>query len=245
MPLLFGVKRLDKLDDWIEVVGKKNWVPRHSAYELAHKWHGCRGLPASLSGVLRNSGVASLAGVKAEVCYVEKPVLLDTGRAPSMTDIMVYARNAKKEPVILGVEGKALEPFGARLFSWARGDKELKRPQGAPRRSRVRRLEFLAKHLGISSDPDSAIRYQLLHRTVSVVLESELYGTPAGLVAVQSFCEEGENWDDFCAFLSTLNLKKVNKNVLTGPACLGVGRNLPVYFLWLAEPCSGKRPNCN
>jgi hypothetical protein len=74
---------------------------------------------------------------------------------------------------------------------------------------------------------------------VSVILEAELQGAEVGVVIVQSFCENGDNWDDFCAFLDELKVREHRKGDLLGPAHLGLEKELPVYFLWLTEECAG------
>ena len=119
--------------------------------------------------------------------------------------------------------------------------KTLRTPQ-FPGRSRRKRLEFLAKHLGVVVSCESRLRYQLLHRTVSVLLETALYGATASVVLVHAFgalCEE--NWSDFQDFMAVLGFPAVNVGSVIGPALLGESRNIPTHFLWWQDPSSIQR----
>jgi hypothetical protein len=232
MTTFYGYKRLAKPDDWKDIVGRDNWVPSHSAYELAHSWQSAGGVPAGIANALAALG-APLAGLRLDSALVEKPVFLDTQRAPSMTDLMGYARNAASEPVILAVEGKAQETFGLPVRSWLRGD-ALEFAAGVePRKTRTRRFEFLCERLGLGVDHECQLRYQLLHRTVSAVLEGELHGAAAVVVVVHAFGPQSAgNWTDYQLFLEALGAKPPTPGVVAGPLGLGRGRKTVTYFLW-------------
>jgi len=65
--------------------------------------------------------------------------------------------------------------------------------------------EFLSNHLSKEIPPDSTLRYQLLHRTVSAVLEAQLHGAVAAVVLVHAFGREAaDNLSDFSEFLTEL-----------------------------------------
>jgi len=176
MTTFYGYKRLLTVDDWRGLAGVDKWVPTRSAHELAHSRHTTRGLPEPIADAFDASGHEPLRGLSFDLCLVEKPVFLDTKFGPSMTDLMGYACNAKGDAVVL-----------------------------EPRPTRARRLEFLSKHLSRTISSDSPIRYQLLHRTVSAVLEAQLHGAAAAVVLVQSFGPDtAANFSDFSEFLNEL-----------------------------------------
>jgi hypothetical protein len=150
-----------------------------------------------------------------------------------MTDLMAYGRNARGDAVVLAVEGKADEPFASRVWAWVRGDEKNPTMSADPRRTRLRRLEFLSNHLSKEIPPDSTLRYQLLHRTVSAVLEAQLHGAVAAVVLVHAFGREAaDNLSDFSEFLTELGGSGVTKGMVSGPYQLGEQRNVPTYFLW-------------
>lgn len=243
MATFYGYKRLVEVDDWKGLAGDNKWVPTRSAYELAHCWQQCGGLPQPIANVLDTSGHEVLRGVSVDLCLVEKPVFLDTKIAPSMTDLMAYGRNAKGAAVVLAVEGKANEPFGSRVADWVRGDEKSTARPVAPRPTRLRRLEFLSKHLSQEIRPDSAIRYQLLHRTVSAVLEAQLHGALAAVVLVHAFGPDApENLSDFSEFLKEIGVGGVPKGSVSDACLLGEDRDMPTYFLWWQQPVSNVEP---
>ncbi len=233
MTTFYGYKRLTTVDDWRGLAGEGKWVPTRSAYELAHCWHQFGGLPAPVARALDTSGHEVLRGISVDLCLVEKPVFLDTRIAPSMTDLMAYGRNAKDDAVVLAVEGKADEPFASRVWAWVRGDEKNPTMSTDPRRTRLRRLKFLSKHLSKEIPPNSTLRYQLLHRTVSAVLEAQLQGAVAAVVLIHAFGPEAaDNLSDFSEFLRELGGSGVTKGKVSDPYQLGEQRDLPTYFLW-------------
>jgi Domain of unknown function (DUF6946) len=232
----YGYRRLTVPDDWAGLAGDGKWVPGRSAFELAHAWQEAGGLPLGIRAALDRSGQPALAGLRLDLCLVEKPVFLDTQRAPSMTDLMGYGRNRSGEAVVAAVEGKADEPFALPVSSWVRGDHDPPQPAAVPRPSRLRRLEFLAKHLGFDVDPESRLRYQLLHRTTSAILEAKLHGAVLALVIVHVFGEHWTtNWPDFAAFAGALGSRIAEPGKALGPLLLGDGRDLPTYLLWFQD----------
>jgi hypothetical protein len=87
MALLCGYRRLRNPDDWRGLAGSENWVPGRSAHEFAHAWQPNGGLPPAVASALDRAGVEALRGLVLDLCLVEKPVVLDTKRAPSMTEL--------------------------------------------------------------------------------------------------------------------------------------------------------------
>lgn len=239
MAVFYGYKRLTTIDDWRGLAGDDKWVPGRSAYELAHAWQLAGGLPTQIREALEQAGHEHLRGLVVDLCLVEKPVFLDTNQAPSMTDVMAYGRTATGERVVLAVEGKADEVFAGRVSSWVRGDQPDGHLSLPPRPSRKRRLAFLAKHLGLGISTQSDLRYQLLHRTVSAVLEAQLHGAVAAVVLVHAFGPDSpENWSDFSAFIHELGGAAPVKGQICGPYVLGEHKDLPTYFLWYHQPAS-------
>lgn len=237
MAQFFGYRRLGRAADWEGLAGA--WVPGRSAYELAHSWQTAGGLPPAVRTALASSGHEVLLGLKLDVCLAEKPVFLDTFTGPSMTDLMAYGRNSRDETVVVGVEGKADESFGPRTDAWVRGLTDRAPLEGIPRKTRTNRLAFLAEHLSIDISVDSELRYQLLHRTASVLLEGELHAAAAVLLVVHAFgslCDD--NWHDYSRFIQAFGLPMPALGRVSGPAGLGRSRAMPTYFLWTQDSVS-------
>jgi len=155
-----------------------------------------------------------------------------------MNDLMGYARNAAGDRVIVAVEGKARETFGLPVSSWVRGDRLTPLESDRVRPSRLRRLAFLAQELGINVDSDSSLRYQLLHRTTSALIEGALHGAVAAIVVVHSFADvsiDVENWNDYNTFLAKLGVGTTAKGEVTSPLLCRKYSNMPLYFLWVSS----------
>ena len=237
----YGYRRLTVPDDWAGLAGDGKWVPGRSAFELAQAWQNAGGLPTGIRAALDGTGQPALTGLRLDLCLVEKPVFLDTQRAPSMTDLMGYGRNRSSEAIVVAVEGKVDEPFALPVSSWVCGDQDPPAPAAVPRPSRLRRLSFLAKHLGIDLDAESRLRYQLLHRTVSAVLEAKLHGAVVALVIVHAFGNHSAgNWSDFAAFAVALGSQSVERQRVLGPLLLGDSRDMPTYLLWFQDDRPGE-----
>jgi hypothetical protein len=235
----FALRRLRNVGDWKPVVGKGNWRPGHSAYELARSWQAAGGFPPRVAEVLASSDSPLLEDLRLDHCVVEKPVFLDTMRAPSMTDLMAYCRYRSSERMVIAVEAKATEGFGPVVSDWLRDGAGAH--AGTPLKpSRIQRLEYLSFRLGIPLDFDSGLRYQLLHRTVSAVREAELQAG-AAMLLVHSFDDSSDrNWSDYQVFVRALGLREPRKDVVQGPIELGTGRVTPTLFAWVSDVRQGE-----
>jgi len=221
----YGTKALTSIDDWKPVVGEKNWVKSRSAYELAHAWGAVTGFPDSVARALSDTEFAELT---VQHGVVEMPVYLDTLKAPSMTDLMLYCDSPTGGPVVVGVEAKATERFDEPVAKWA-----LTNSQVAP--TKAARLAFLSEGLGIEISAESPIRYQLLHRTYSVISEARRVAATRGIVLFHSFSDaNAQNWEDFKIFADFLGVRDVEKERL-----MRWHRNEPeIYFLWVEDQIS-------
>ena len=119
----------------------------------------------------------------------EHRVPLPGGRRASQTDLWAVA-TTPHGLVSIAVEGKAGEPFGPTISEWLQDDSAGKRV----------RLDALVV-LGVVFAADSALRYQLLHRTASAVIEAERVGAYTAVMLVQNFRPETSGWSDFESFV--------------------------------------------
>jgi hypothetical protein len=125
----------------------------------------------------------------------------------------------KEALVSIAVEGKVNEPFGPTVAEWV----------AEPSEGKQTRLAFLAEQLGVQIPPDSPLRYQLLHRTVSAILEAERFRAAHAMVVVHSFSSTHAWFDDFEAFLRLWGLE-AKPNQLHSTR-LASGRGL--HFAWV------------
>jgi hypothetical protein len=92
------------------------------------------------------------------------------------------------------------------------------------------------------------LRYQLLHRTASAILEAQRYRTNIAALLVHSFAKDHEGFADFSAFLQAVGFDAPTYGVLVGPVVRG---GVSVYAGWVEDkpqnsPDVGlsRRPTC-
>jgi hypothetical protein len=120
------------------------------------------------------------------------------------------------------VEGKVSEPFGPTLGGWL--EKE------SP--GRLERLAFLQNQLGLRQVPAN-IRYQLLHRTASALIEALRFGASTAVMIIHSFSSASstpESFEDFKAFLHLYNVEAAPGQLVF----LGTMRGIELYSGWAA-----------
>lgn len=176
------------------------WERKASALELAVSWEiaeqSARGLPPQVAETLDRE--PSLSGAKVLVALPEHKVKLKGRGKPSQSDVwaLLYAASGY---VSMAVEGKAGEPFAQTITEWLRDASD----------GKMERLRFLCETLQVGVDPPGHLRYQLLHRTVSAILEAERFHAPIAVMMVQSFRPDDMAWKDFVSFASHLGATAV------------------------------------
>jgi len=89
------------------------------------------------------------------------------------------------------LEGKASETFGNTLETWLKGASAGKQ----------QRLQYLCDALGLKEQPPMHIRYQLLHRLASAVIEARRIDARYAMMVVHSFSPEHRWFTDYQDFL--------------------------------------------
>jgi GTP pyrophosphokinase len=209
--------RTHGLEDWRRLLAEpeRHWSPKRSAALVAQAWETAGDLPPRIRSVLERSDQPAFRGLELLLALPEHQVDLPPGGHPSQTDVWALARGAEGL-VSLAVEGKVDESFGPTLGDLRRGGSDGQRA----------RLRFLCDVLGLTNPPD-AIRYQLLHRAVSALLEAERFTARHAVLVVQSFGLNNAGFTDFCAFARLLGADAAIGHVV--PTNLAVPRQL-----WLA-----------
>jgi hypothetical protein len=204
----------------------KQWVRTKSAFETAVFWE-CgsmepRGLHPNLIALLEQE--QALEGCDLVASFPAHRVHVPDGVPPSQSDIWVILRTYVGL-VSLVIEGKAGEGFAETVGEW--------RKEASAEKDK--RLAFLCEQLGLTKQPSDEIRYQLLHRTVSALLEAERVDAAIAAMIIVSFTDDPRSRDDFGAFTS----------VLGGPVSSGQLRrmpsvqNRPLFLGWLdAKLCT-------
>ena len=166
--------------------------------------------PSEIRRVLDASNDPALTGLELLAAIPEWEVDLPGGTRPSQTDILALASNAANL-VVLGVEAKVDETFGPTI-----GEKRVE-----PSNGQSERLTFLERELGLAKSLPDAVRYQLLHRSVSALLTARAFHAPVAAMLVHSFCPKSTWRDDFTAFCAALSCKQITADLFEVPTVAG------------------------
>ncbi len=182
-------------DSWKYLLAdpEKQWKPGYSAMAIAHSWENAAGLPAEVSSLFENAGEAELQDATLALAIPEYKVKLDGGNKPSQNDLFALL-TCSGGLIATMIEGKAREDFGGKLSDW----KKRTSPMGVQKR-----LAQIADCIGLKEPIPDEIRYQLLHRTASAIIEADRFHAPYALIVIQSFVNEDSknHYSDFCNFI--------------------------------------------
>ena len=160
---------------------------------LAYCWEEAEGFPTAVKKALATC--QALKVLQRILAIPEHKVSLPGGRAASQNDLFVLGRTPEGLAAIM-VEGKVSEPFGPLVSEW----------YVDPSPGKIKRLGFLCNALGLSETQVQNVRYQLLHRTVSALIEARRFHAISAVMLVHSFSKTKEWFDDYRQFAGLFNL---------------------------------------
>lgn len=181
------------VDDWRRLLANpvKHWRTGFSARSLAYAWENSGGFPGEIQDLFTTSD-PPFQDMELLLAIPEHKVLMPPyGGHPSQNDLFVLARNSRNSLVAITVEGKVSESFGKKLSEWNK--------EGSP--GKETRLAFIKEKLGLADEVPSGIRYQLLHRTASAILEAERFTATSAMMIVHSFSQSDLWFEDYQAFI--------------------------------------------
>lgn len=177
------------LREWEEVGGPKEsyqWKEGRSALELARCWISGEAQPKVESLLERQ-----FAEITLEFGIAEKQTRFDSFSGPRHHDLLVEAISARGK-VIIGVEGKADEPFDLSLFEKkAKTEKDLRANRNS--KSKRRLVEMTECFLGISideleeGDPRGELGYQLLSALAGTLADAKLADSGSAVLLIHEF----------------------------------------------------------
>jgi hypothetical protein len=213
----------ENADSWQQLLAKpgKHWKTGYSARALAHCWEEADGFPKDVLTTFKNSKINLFENLELLFAFPEYKVALCGGIRDSQNDIYVVAKsNHRLIPIM--VEGKIKEHFGEIIIEWEKNS--------SIKSGRPKRLAFLLKKLNLDYNIIQQIRYQLLHRAVSAILEAQRIGAKNALMLIHSFSQTDEHFDDFAEFVKLFGLTaKVNS--ISGPHQIQ-SEGIDLYFGW-------------
>ena len=216
----------DSIDSWASFLASpdKQWRKNYSAMSLAVAWEQASGFPNEIKELFASDG-SDLSDIEFLAGFPEHKVLIPGGSRASQNDIFVLAKTRSRNLAIV-IEGKAEESFGQYVSEWRKDKKN----QGGER------LAFLLEKLGgIEIDPE-IIRYQLLHRLASAVVETKRFGYSTGAMIVHSFSENRTGLKDFCEFMKCFEVSDFEEGKLYN---IGGKMGIDLYVGWVVGAHSG------
>jgi len=140
----------------------------------AFSWENANGLPKEIAALFVHAEEPAIQDATLAIAIPEYKVGLAGGTRPSQNDVFAVLASSGGLITVM-VEGKARENFDNLLGDW----KKRTSPQGVKAR-----LADIAEHIGLSSQIPDEIRYQLLHRTASAVIEARRFRAPFAAMIV-------------------------------------------------------------
>ena len=211
----------DSPDRWKELLAepKKQWKKGYSARTLAYCWQEADGFPESIVATFQNSKIDLFENVELLFAFPEYKVPLPGGKRESQNDIYVIAKS-NNNLISIMIEGKVSEPFDKPVSSWI--------SNSGGNSDKQDRLDFLLNKLNSNSTQVQQIRYQLLHRTVSAIIEAQRIGAKNALMLVHSFSKTKEWFNDFDQFVRLFSLTAIINSIVGPYQTDGIN----IYFGW-------------
>jgi hypothetical protein len=185
-------------EDWKQFLidPEKQWRTGYSAKALAYSWESANGFPSEVNQLFAQSRLPEFQNLEPILIFPEYPVMLPGGARPSQNDIFVLAK-ADGGLISMTVEGKVSEPFGPTLEKWLAGASA----------GKTQRLGFLKEKLGLACEIPMNIRYQLIHRAVSALLEAEKFNAPTAVMLIHSFNQDDLWFEEFVSFMKLFQVE--------------------------------------
>jgi len=211
----------DSPDRWKDLLAqpKKQWKKGYSARSLAYCWQEADGFPVNIVRTFQKSKIDLFKNVELLFAFPEYKVPLPGGKRESQNDIYVIAKS-NNNLISIMIEGKVSEPFDKLMSSWI--------SNSGGNSGKQERLNFLLNKLNLNYTQVQQIRYQLLHRTVSAIIEAQRIGAKNALMLVHSFSTENEWFNDFDQFVKLFGLT-AEENTIVGPYQTD---GINIYFGW-------------
>jgi hypothetical protein len=194
------------VEDWHRLLAdpEKHWRTGFSARSMAYAWESAKGFPPEIQDLFTLSE-HPFHNVELLLAIPEHKVLMPPYSGhPSQNDLFVLAKDSTGNLIALTIEGKVSESFGKILSEW--------NAEGSP--GKYKRLVFIKETLGFTGEIPETIRYQLLHRTASAVLEAKRFTAKRAVMVVHSFNQNDLWFDDYRAFLSIFGATDASPGML-------------------------------
>ena len=177
-------------DDWKQFLAQPDlhWSKGYSARTMAYSWEDANTAPPEVAALMEQAyGSGELL-----FAVPEHKTALPGGERKSQSDAFALVRH-EGGLATYTIEGKVDEPFGPTVGEWS--------TNASP--GKIERLGYLCAMLGLNACP-ADVRYQLLHRTVSALIEANRFDAKLAGMIVHSFSPERRWFPEFARFCALL-----------------------------------------
>ena len=181
-----------------------HWKSGYSAKSLAYCWEDTDSIPSEVESILQTA--PPFVGSELLLAIPEHTVPLPGGSRASQTDLWLLLRTPAARASV-ALQGKVKETFGPTVAEWSKNSSTGKRV----------RLQALQDLLALPGIPGE-IRYQLLHRTASAILQARRFLAAHAVILVHSFSQSDDWFDDFAAFSKLLGASATKGKLTQAPA---------------------------
>jgi hypothetical protein len=94
---------------------------------------------------------------------------------------------------------------------------------------KIERLAYICKLLGLTQPLPDGLRYQLLHRSASAVIEANRFKTDEAATIVHSFSQSSDWFSDFRRFAELFGLTPSPGRLLT----FALPSGMPMHLAWV------------
>lgn len=206
----------------------KQWRHGYSAKSLADHWQDESGFPEDVQAMFNSARTPGIRDSEMLLGIPEAGTKLPGGGYDSQTDLFVLAK-CSDGLITITVEGKVNESFDQVTSSWLHKNKQTT--------NRQERLDGLCEILGIDVTEALELRYQLLHRTASALIEAERFSANTAIMLVHSFSPERKWFDDYVAFGHALGVS-VEYGQITE---VGMRAGCRLMIGWLTSPIKAEQ----
>ena len=216
-------------EQWAQFLAEpvKHWRQGYSARTLAYSWQEASGFPTEVGSVL----APQFPAAELLLALPEHKVPLPGGSRPSQNDIWVLAQSEGKL-ISIAVEGKVSEPFGPTVQEWqatrSPGKSAVQERRATRSSGKPDRLASLLSLLELSVVPDT-LRYQLLHRTASAIIEAKRFNAAHAVMLVHSFSQSSEWFQDYAAFVSLMGATATENSIVS----VGPRDGVQLHLAWV------------
>lgn len=213
------LRPINDTEEWRQLLAQpdRHWRTGYSAKALAYCWQEANGFPFEINQMFLNSSIDTFRDIEILLAVPEHKVPLPGGIRASQSDIFLLARG-NEQLISIVVEGKVSEPFGDPVAEW----------RAQLGNGKKTRLNYLCDLLELDIDMVDHVRYQLLHRTASALIEAKRFNAANALMLVHSFSRGNEWFEDYQQFLSLFGTRGGVNSLVFAKNIDGVN----LYFGW-------------